>query len=125
MNKKIKKRLPFIGIIVLVALLIVVALVNNNRPSKYDGFAKCIKNSGAKLFGTFWCSACNTQKEMFGRSERLLPYVECSTANGNSQTVVCQQSNIESYPTWEFPDGNRQKGVLSFEVLAEKTGCSY
>ncbi|NUM25406.1 MAG: hypothetical protein HUU49_02145 [Candidatus Buchananbacteria bacterium] len=122
MNQKIKKKLPWIGVIVLVIILFVVLIINNNRPGELDSFARCISDSGAKFYGAFWCSACNSQKDLFGRSERLLPYVECSSSNGQSQTIVCQQAKIESYPTWEF-NGQRQVGVMSLQALSEKTGC--
>ncbi len=119
-----KKRLPWIGGAAIIILLIVVLVISNNRPGELDNFAQCISDSGTKFYGAFWCSACKSQKEMFGRSVRLLPYVECSTADGNSQTIVCQQAKIESYPTWEFPDGTSQVGVQSLQILADKTGCS-
>ena len=36
---------------------------------------------------------------------------------------ICQEKNIESYPTWEFNDGSRLDGEISLTQLAEKTGC--
>ena len=120
-----KKRLPWLAAVVVVAVLIVILIINNNQPGELDDFARCLGDNGAKFYGAFWCSHCQDQKEMFGRSERLLPYIECSTADGNNQTIVCQQAKVESYPTWEFADGQRQTGVLSLETLAAKTGCRY
>lgn len=90
---------------------------------KYDAFATCIKDKGAVFYGAFWCSHCKNNKEMFGTSQKLLPYVECSTEDGLGQLQVCKDKNITAYPTWEFPDGTRQMGEVQLATLAEKTGC--
>ena len=96
---------------------------NNSAPGQYDAFAQCIKDSGAKFYGTFWCSHCQNQKEAFGKSAKYLPYIECSTRDGQGQLQVCTDANIEGYPTWEFPDSTRLSGEIPFEILAEKPGC--
>lgn len=121
---KFKPAYLFILIIVLVVGGIVGARVwEENQPGQYDSFATCLKDKGATFFGAFWCPHCQEQKEMFGNSEKLLPYVECSLPSGQGQTQVCIDEEIQTYPTWEFADGTRLEGVVSFEVLAEKTGC--
>ncbi|MDE1874984.1 MAG: hypothetical protein KGI79_01895 [Patescibacteria group bacterium] len=112
-----------IGIIVLVA--IVGGMIwYASGPGEYDQFATCIKNSGATFFGAFWCPHCQAEKQLFGKSWTKLPYVECSTPDGRSQTTVCQDNNIQSYPTWQFKDGSRQTGTLSLEQLSQFTGCA-
>lgn len=93
------------------------------QPGQYDSFATCLKDRGARFYGAFWCSHCQEQKAKFGKSELLLPYVECSEPNGKGQLQVCTDANVESYPTWDFADGSRLTGTQSFETLAEKTGC--
>jgi hypothetical protein len=93
------------------------------EPGPYDSFAQCINDSGAKFYGAYWCPHCADQKEMFGNSERLLPYVECSTPNAQGQTAQCAQAGVESYPTWELSDGTRLPGVQSFKQLSDATGC--
>lgn len=85
--------------------------------------AQCLTEKGAKFYGAFWCPHCKNQKEMFGESASLLPYVECSTPDGNGQLDVCKDNKITSYPTWEFSDGSRESGEVSLEKLSEKTGC--
>lgn len=88
-----------------------------------ENLAKCITEKGAKFYGASWCSHCKSQKEMFGEAAAFLPYVECSTPDGESQLDVCKDNNITSYPTWEFSDGSRELGEVSLEKLSEKTGC--
>jgi len=99
-------------------------LENNEQSGELDSFAKCLKDEGAVFFGAFWCSHCGSQKKLFGTSAKYLNYVECSTSDGNGRTKVCEDKNIESYPTWEFADGSRQSGEVSLEMLAEKTSCN-
>ena len=96
---------------------------DQSQPGKYDGLATCIKDSGTKFYGAFWCSHCANQKTAFGKSAALLPYVECSTADQKGLLPVCAEVGIKSFPTWVFPDGTRQEGEIAPEVLAEKTGC--
>jgi len=93
------------------------------QPGKYDNFATCIAESGATFYGTYWCPHCQEQKVRFGKSEALLPYVECSLPNRQGQTQVCTDANITGYPTWEFAGGSRVSGTQAFETLSEKTGC--
>ena len=115
-------------IIIIVALLIlglsaVLLIKLSKQPGELDQFAECLKENGAVFYGTFWCQHCQNQKALFGQSAKRLPYVECSTPDGRSQSSICQAKNIESYPTWEFNDGSRRSGELSLTQLAEKTGC--
>ncbi|MEK6827042.1 MAG: hypothetical protein AABX99_00990, partial [Nanoarchaeota archaeon] len=58
-------------------------------PGKYDQFAQCLKDKGAVFYGAFWCSHCIAQKKLFGSSAKLLPYVECSTADASGQAQIC------------------------------------
>lgn len=97
-------------------------LKNQNQP-KLDAFAKCLKDKGAVFYGAFWCSHCQSQKKIFGESEKYLPYVECSAPDGNSETQACKDAGIKGYPTWKFKDKSINEGELSLKDLANKTGC--
>lgn len=108
---------------VLLTVLVFIISSSENKPGKLDGFAQCIKDKGAVFYGAFWCPHCQRQKAMFGGSEKLLPYVECSTADGKGQLPVCINKKIASYPTWEFKDGSRETGEVSLEKLAQKASC--
>lgn len=87
-----------------------------------DDFAQCLSDSGAKFYGAFWCPHCQQQKTLFKESKKL-PYIECSTPDGEGQTFVCTKEGITGYPTWKFTDGTELTGEQEFAVLAEKTGC--
>lgn len=93
-------------------------------PGPLDTLAQCIKDSGTTFYGAFWCQHCQAQKAAFGSSARLLPYVECSTPDGNSQVAFCVDKGVKSYPTWVYPDGTIETGEQQPSHLAEKTGCT-
>ncbi len=93
------------------------------KPGKYDTFAQCLSNSGAKFYGAFWCPHCQATKALFGKSAKLLPYVECSKPDGKGQLPVCTDAKIDGYPTWVFADGSRLTGERSMKELSEKTNC--
>lgn len=93
-------------------------------PGQYDQFATCLTNKGAKFYGAWWCPHCKNQKALFGSSAQYLPYIECAAPGDTSgQLPVCKDAKIDGYPTWVFADGSREAGEVSFERLAEKTGC--
>ncbi len=115
--------LVFVG---LVAWLI----VTPGKPGKYDDFAKCIADTKTVTFyGAFWCPHCQAQKARFGKSAKYLPYVECSTPDGQGQLAVCKNIGINTYPTWEFATSTvfasttRVMGEVELEDLAESTRC--
>lgn len=118
-------KVKIITIIVILALigLALFLVLAPAKPGKLDGFAQCIKDSGATFYGAFWCPHCRDEKALFGRSAKKLPYVECSAPDGKSQLKSCTDKDIKGYPTWEFKDGTRIEKVLSLEVLASTTGC--
>ncbi|MFN7990662.1 MAG: hypothetical protein U0R44_00735 [Candidatus Micrarchaeia archaeon] len=118
---KISQTMLLAGVFIFV--LIIAVAVLSNAPGKYDDFAKCLSSKGAKMYGASWCPHCNDQKKMFGSSWKYMDYVECSTPDGTAQTQVCIDAGIKSYPTWEFKNGTRVNGVLTFEELGAKTGC--
>ncbi|MDQ3244946.1 MAG: hypothetical protein M3P22_01175 [bacterium] len=126
MNNQVK---IFVSVIVLLILGTIATVIFRSDPAvqgpgKLDQFAICLKDKGAVFYGAFWCPHCQDQKKLFGSSKSLLPYVECSTADGNAQTQICIDKNIKSYPTWEFADGSRPfSGEATLAQLAEKTGC--
>lgn len=114
----------WVVILVLIAVALGMAFFVKPGPSNLDPFAQCLKDKGAIFYGAFWCPHCQNTKRLFGSSEKLLPYVECSTPDGKAQLQACVDKKIESYPTWEFADGSRLTGERTLQELAEKTGCS-
>lgn len=110
----------FLSFLVLTTTLLTAC---GERNATYDNFATCIADSGTEFFGAFWCPHCADQKELFSDSVDLLPYVECDANGKNSEYAYCKAEGVQSYPTWKFPDGTVQTGVLSLEELSEQTSC--
>ncbi len=119
-NKKHGMAGLFIAGGVVVASLFTVGKVT---PSALEPFAVCLGENGATFYGAFWCGHCQEQKQLFGNAKNSLPYVECSSPDGQRQLDVCENASVESYPTWVFANGERTSGVQTLAQLAEKTGC--
>jgi hypothetical protein len=126
-----KKNILFLIIVILVLGVITAVLLQSSStptgPGKYDAFAQCLKDKGAILYGAFWCPHCQAQKALFGSSAKFLPYVECSTPDGQNQTKECTDKGITSYPTWILKDGtvipDENEAGVSLTTLAAKTSC--
>lgn len=114
---------PAVVAAVLVVLGLAAYFLFAGGPGKYDSFAKCLSDKGAKMYGAFWCPHCKEQKELFGKSWQYVDYVECSTPDGQGQLEICKSAGIKGYPTWEFADGKRQSGLLTLQELSQQTGC--
>lgn len=112
-----------LALVLLIIGGIVVLTTLENKSENLDGFTQCLKEKETILYGAFWCPHCQRQKELFGQSEKYLPYVECSTPDGKNQLSICKDKKITGYPTWEFKDGSRLEGEISLEKLSQKTGC--
>lgn len=95
----------------------------SKKPGKFDEFAKCLTANDVKMFGAYWCSACVQQKSLFGKSFDKVNYIECAVRGSNLQAASCRDSQITSYPTWEFSDGSRAVGVLTLNELASRSNC--
>lgn len=95
----------------------------SGKTKDYGEFAQCLKDKGLVFYGAFWCPHCQSQKKAFGDAAKILPYVECSTPDGQGQLDVCKEKGINSYPTWTFPDGTKLEGEITFETLSQKSSC--
>lgn len=122
----------WIGAIIIIIFVVWIAISGHNKanvPGELDQFASCLKDKGIKFYGAFWCPHCAAQKALFGNSVKLLPYIECSTADAKGQTQACIDAKITSYPTWEFPPTGtattsfRLSGEIALATLAEQSGC--
>jgi glutaredoxin len=122
----------------LIAILIVLATVygiyrvavrggaNSVPEESVAQLADCLTESGAKLYGTFWCPHCTDQKEAFGSSFGRVHYIEC-TVDGqrNVMSEECKEAGVSGFPTWIFGDGSRLGGKQGFAELASRSGCEW
>ena len=86
-------------------------------------FAKAVKDSGAIMYGAYWCPHCLAQKELFADGAKFLPYREVTDANRQPNQLAIDQ-NITSYPTWVFLDGSRLVGEQTLATLSAKIGVA-
>jgi glutaredoxin len=100
------------------------ALSAAKTPKEALPLAQCLSAKGVTFYGAFWCPHCKAQKALFGDAVTALPYVECSTPDGNGQNEICKEKKVTTYPTWIFADGTTLTGEQSFITLAAKSGCS-
>lgn len=87
--------------------------------------ARHLRETGAKMYGAWWCPHCHDQKQFFGKAAaQELNYVECAVPGDPRQQVqVCQTAGVNSYPTWEV-NGQLYPGVKSLEELADLSDYS-
>ena len=121
-NKKIKNWLIFT--LLIVAIILVAFFLSNQPkdPTKFDSFAKCLTEKNISMYGAFWCPHCQEQKEAFGESFQYVNYIECSNPD-RSMNKICQDAEINGYPTWKFGDGVVLEGYVLMKDLSTRSGC--
>ncbi|KAF7062170.1 hypothetical protein CFC21_068799 [Triticum aestivum] len=87
--------------------------------------ARHLHSIGAKMYGAFWCTHCNDQKQLFGREAmEILDYVECfpnGAGKGKKMANECVATGLEGFPTWVI-NGKLLSGDQELSVLAEESG---
>jgi hypothetical protein len=77
---------------------------------------------GAKMYGAYWCSHCQNQKQLFGKEAwPKISYVECAADGQNANLPACEQAKIKGYPTWLI-NGRQYPGTMSMFKLARASG---
>ena len=85
--------------------------------------AEHLTASGAVVYTAYWCPACRTQKELFGKdAAKELASVECARDGYNADPQLCEAKEIQSYPTWEIDGALLAPGIKTLEELAEASG---
>ncbi|MBD2097553.1 hypothetical protein H6F90_20870 [Trichocoleus sp. FACHB-591] len=86
-----------------------------------QSLAQHLQQTGAKMYGAYWCPHCADQKALFGPAVATVPYVECDPKGEKPQPDLCQAKQIEGYPTWEIGD-HLYSGTRSLLELAALSG---
>ena len=134
-NPKTKIILTFLIVIFIFAFLFLVLSIwaEKEETPDLDGFAKCLSDKGAVMYGAYWCPHCQNEKNAFGESFKFINYVECT-----ERPNECLAQGINSYPTWIFPDlpamtssgevgrgGRRFVGEQGIIKLSELSSCPW
>ncbi|MGB3365633.1 MAG: vitamin K epoxide reductase family protein [Thermodesulfobacteriota bacterium] len=85
------------------------------------GLAKHLRQNGARMYGSYKCPHCNTQKALFGGASKYVDYVECDPAGPDTRSQICFSRGIMSYPTWEI-NGKYYEGAKSLTELSQLSG---
>lgn len=85
--------------------------------------AEHLTDSGAKMYGAYWCPHCQDQKNLFGKEAyKKIPYIECAEDGRNSQAALCRTvPEVKGYPTW-LVNGQVLEGSQTLETLASASG---
>ena len=79
--------------------------------------------SGAVMYGAFWCPHCRRQREMFGKEAWAnINYVECANSGYKSNPKLCSTNGITGFPAWKFVNGKEASGEMPLEQLAMVAG---
>lgn len=97
--------------------------VTNESPPRAVDLARKLRDSGARMYGAFWCSHCYDQKQTFGSAAvAAFPYVECYPEGLHKDTkmaAVCEAApgGLTGFPTWVMPGGEQLVGEQTFDQL--------
>lgn len=84
--------------------------------------AQHLTQTGAKMYGAYWCPHCHDQKELFGQeAAKQIPYVECDAGGVNPKPDECRAAGVEGFPTWSVK-GQLLSGAQPLEDLAKASG---
>lgn len=94
----------------------------SSLPTSYAArLADHLSETGAKMYGAYWCPHCARQKEYFGAAANLIPYVECDREGFEAQVEQCDLAGITAYPTWVI-EGEYYLGAQPLAQLALFSG---
>ena len=112
------KYLVIFSITIIAIIAVYLAYFQKQADSQLDVFAQCLADKGIIMYGADWCSHCQSEKQAFGDSFRLVPYIECP-----EEPQKCLEAGITGYPTWIFFDGEKLEGEQGIEKLSKESGC--
>ena len=115
-----KRPAVFFGVVF--GVFAAIAGCSSSLPNSYEAeLAEHLSESGAKMYGAYWCPHCATQKDYFGGAAHRIPYVECDLEGKQNQAQLCAELNITAYPTWII-EGEYYLGAQHLGKLARLSG---
>jgi len=77
-----------------------------------------LQDSGATMYGAFWCGYCDKQKQLLGKEAwSKVSYVECDPRSPNAEPEKCRAAGVHAYPEWVFPGNRHVGGMLPLDAL--------
>ncbi|MCX5963705.1 MAG: vitamin K epoxide reductase family protein [Cyanobacteria bacterium] len=106
-------------------------LVDTTSGDSETQLAKHLKETGAKMYGAYWCPHCCEQKQLFGKEAmKEFNYVECADDGKNADAKACASIRPEAekqtgqsfgFPSWEV-GGKFYAGRQTLADLAKNSG---
>lgn len=106
-------------------------VIENTSGEAETQLAQHLKQTGATMYGAYWCPHCCEQKQFFGKeASKEFPYVECAEGGKDAQIETCQRVLGEAekqsgqkvgFPTWQV-NGRFYSGRQTLQQLAESSG---
>ncbi|MBU0760220.1 MAG: hypothetical protein ABII03_00165 [Nanoarchaeota archaeon] len=124
MEKKFQVMLTFAALIVLVAGLYIFtnwfSIITGyfTGESEQARLAQCLQKQGAELYSSDFCSECEQQKTVFGKSFAQINYIDCGKEKENCP-------NIQQVPAWFIPNSEEKihYGLKTLNELKNLAGC--
>ncbi len=113
------KNLLYISAIILISVIAYGVIKQAKTPGKYDDLAKCLTSKGIIMYGTDWCSHCQDQKALFGKSFKHIDYRNC-----DFNKEECNSAGVKGYPTWVI-NNKEYSGTRSLEQLSALSNCEF
>lgn len=110
-----------VGVLCAIALPACQDVAQLMLPSYETQLAEYLTETGAKMYGAYWCPHCARQKQLFGQAAHLIPYIECDPRGANANVDLCQTIGIAAYPTWQI-NGKFYLGAQPLKRLAMISG---
>jgi|SRR3989338_1110711 len=111
-NKKIAYISAFSAIFILAIAVFGYNFFQSKKPGYLDGFAQCLTEKGAVMYGASFCKYTHGQKGMFGNSVNFLDIRDFT-----------EDQNVRVTPTWKI-NGEYYENVQSLDRLSLVTGCA-
>ena len=99
------------------------ALSDGELANDLVAFATALNDAGVQFFGSAFSAETTEQRELFEDGSDFLPFLEVTNPDGSLNALGISE-DITVFPTWEFPDGSRETGVLSLEEISERSGVA-
>jgi uncharacterized membrane protein len=98
-------------------------IITSQSGTSEIALAEHLKKIGAKMYGSWTCSHCHNQKQLFGREafKSSINYIECAEQGENVQRELCDKEVTEGFPTWSI-NGKTYPGARPLEELAKLSG---
>lgn len=96
---------------------------NTERSQETQSFAACLEEADATLYTTYWSPHSQDQIDSLEGVQTSVEIVECDAEGQNAEPQRCQQSGVDTYPTWEL-NGELYEGYKTETALRNTLRCT-